>query len=83
VYEEDKNAIYRVDTSNDKIFYANLYNSSAGIFPERIVFWFDDFNKCCSTPENTSFLVIQFQRAMKQLNWDSRYHISSGKFLLV
>jgi hypothetical protein len=69
VYEKDKNAIYRVDR-NDKIFYANLYNSNAGgIFPERIVFWFDDYHKCCSTPKNSFFLVVQFQRAMKQLNW--------------
>ncbi len=70
VYEKDKNAIYRVDTSNDKIFYASLYDSNAGgIFPERIVFWFDDYHKCCSTPKNVFFLVVQFQRAMKQLNW--------------
>ncbi len=83
VYRKDKDAIYRLDTSNGKIFHASLYKGDIEIFPEKIVFWFNDFNKCCFTPENASFLVIQFQRAMKQLNWDSRYNISFGTFLLV
>jgi len=69
VYEEEKNAIYRLDTGDDKIFYANLYKGDTDTFPERIIFWFDDSNNCRSTPKNTSPLVVQFQRAMKQLHW--------------
>jgi len=80
VYRREKDAIYRLDTNNGKVFYASLYKGDTDIFPEKIVFSIDDFNKRYSIPENTSFLVIQFQRAMKQLNWDSRYQISSNIF---
>ncbi len=62
VYEKDKNAIYRVDTSNDKIFYASLYNSNAGgIFPERIVFWLMITISAAPLQKMHSFLWCNFK----------------------
>jgi len=68
-YQEDKDAIYRVDSNNNKVFYANLHSGDTRVFPERIVFWSDDFHKRSSTPKNTSFLVRQFEKTIKQLHW--------------
>jgi hypothetical protein len=82
VYKEERNSIYRVDTSDNKIFYASLYKCDDGIFPQKIVFWFDENNRCCSTRGNDFLLLVQFQRAMKQLKWDSRYHIPLNSFFL-
>jgi len=72
VYGDDKDAIYRVDSSNNKTFYASLYKGDAAILPKKITFCFDDFRKCRFTPENISLLVVQFKRAIRQLHWHLR-----------